>query len=167
MTIRPTGRLETTPAGHDLVLTRTYRAPIEDVWASITESERTARWFGPWQGEPGPGRTIQVKLSYEEGQPWSEYTVDACEPPYRLALRAVDEHGSWHLEVTLTEHEGQTELVFVHHLISPEQLPEIGPGWDYYLDALGASRTDARRPEFDDYYPALRSHYSGLAGQYS
>ncbi|MFQ6227287.1 SRPBCC domain-containing protein [Nocardia sp. NPDC002869] len=116
---------------------------------------------------PGAGRTIRVRLSYEEGQPWSEYTVDACEPPRHLALRAVDEHGSRHLEVTLTEHEGRTELIFVHHLVSPEQLPEIGPGRDYYLDALGASRTDSRRPDFDDYYPALRGHYTALTGRYS
>ncbi|MGW1740166.1 SRPBCC family protein [Nocardia sp. NPDC001965] len=167
MSICPTGRLEQTPGGHDLVLTRTYRAPIEDVWASITESERTARWFGPWEGDAAPGRTVRVKLSFEEGQPWSEYTVEVCDPPRRLALRAVDEHGSWHLEVTLTERDGQTELAFVHHLISIEQVPEIGPGWDYYLDALGASRNGTRHPEFDDYYPALREHYVHLAGRYS
>jgi len=27
-------------------MSRTFRAPIEDVWASLTESERTVRWFG-------------------------------------------------------------------------------------------------------------------------
>ncbi|WP_327150626.1 SRPBCC family protein [Nocardia sp. NBC_01329] len=162
MSIRPTGRLEPTPGGHDLILTRTYRAPIEDVWAGITESERTARWFGPWEGDAGPGRTIRVKQSYEEGQPWSEYTIEICDPPSRLALRAVDEHGSWHLEVTLSEQDGQTELEFVHHLDSTRELPEIGPGWDYYLDAFGASRSDARRPDFDDYYPALRDYYTNL-----
>ncbi|WP_328397205.1 SRPBCC family protein [Nocardia sp. NBC_00416] len=164
MTLRPTGSLEPTPHGRDLILTRTYRAPIEDVWASITESERTARWFGPWQGAAGPGRTVRVQLSYEDGQPWSEYTIDTCVPPRHLALRATDESGSWHLEVTLTEQGGQTELVFVHHLESAEQVPEIGPGWEYYLDALGASRTDARRPDFDDYYPAMREYYTNLDG---
>ncbi|GGK94433.1 SRPBCC family protein [Nocardia jinanensis] len=162
MSIRPTGRLAPTPGGHDLVLTRTYRAPIEDVWASVTESERTARWFGPWEGDAGPGRTIRVRMSYEEGQPWSDYTVDTCEPPRHLALRTVDEYGSWHLEVTLTERDGQTELVFIHHLDSTAQIPEVGPGWEYYLDALGASRTDTRRPDFDDYYPALRDYYTNL-----
>ena len=55
----PTGQVLRTPDGRDLVIRRTFRAPIEDVWASVTESERTARWFGSWTGEPGPGRTIQ------------------------------------------------------------------------------------------------------------
>ena len=56
MSPTPTGRL----FGDDLVLTRTLRAPIADVWASITEPDRTARWFGPWQGDAGPGSTITV-----------------------------------------------------------------------------------------------------------
>jgi uncharacterized protein YndB with AHSA1/START domain len=51
----PTGRVVSTAQGRDLVLERTFRAPIEDVWASITEPERTARWLGPWEGEGAPG----------------------------------------------------------------------------------------------------------------
>ncbi len=46
MSPTPTGRL----SGNDLVLTRTFRAPIADVWASLTDPWRTARWSGPWQG---------------------------------------------------------------------------------------------------------------------
>ena len=37
MSLRPTGSWTPTPTGGDLVVTRTFRAPIEDVWASITE----------------------------------------------------------------------------------------------------------------------------------
>ena len=48
---QPTGRLE----GNDLVLTRKFEAPIEDVWTSITKSESTARWYGSWTGTPGAG----------------------------------------------------------------------------------------------------------------
>ena len=44
MNPKPIGRLR----GDDLVLTRTFRAPIDDVWTSVTSSESTARWFGPW-----------------------------------------------------------------------------------------------------------------------
>jgi uncharacterized protein YndB with AHSA1/START domain len=51
----PGGRLVRTPTGRDLVLIRRFRAPIEDVWASITESDRTARWFASWTGDAAPG----------------------------------------------------------------------------------------------------------------
>ncbi len=63
----PTGRIIRTPAGRDLVLTRTFRAPIEDVWASITEPERTARWFCSWTGDAAPGRSVTFRLVLEEG----------------------------------------------------------------------------------------------------
>lgn len=163
MTVHPTGRLERTPDGRDLILTRSYRAPIEDVWASITESDRTARWFGPWQGEAAPGRGIRVQMVHEDEQPWADYTIDSCEPPRHLALRTVDEYGSWHLEVTLTEANGRTELLFVHHLDSADKVTEVGPGWEYYLDALGAARSGRDHPDFDDYYPAMRDYYATLA----
>ena len=60
------GRLFPTATGHDLELTRTFRAPVEDVWASVTEPDRTARWFGAWKGEPGPGNTIQLQMAFED-----------------------------------------------------------------------------------------------------
>ncbi|WP_247200847.1 SRPBCC domain-containing protein [Streptomyces scabiei] len=117
MTPEPTGQLLSTPSGHDLVLTRTYAAPASDVWASVTEPERTARWFGPWRGEAAPGRTVEVRMTFEESAPWSPMRIDACEPPHRLAVSTQDEAGSWSLELLLTESEGVTELRLVHHLV--------------------------------------------------
>ncbi|MET8234537.1 hypothetical protein ABZS77_28065 [Micromonospora sp. NPDC005298] len=49
MTRTPAGRLFRTATGHDLVLTRTFRAPAADVWASLTEPERTARVGAGWE----------------------------------------------------------------------------------------------------------------------
>jgi uncharacterized protein YndB with AHSA1/START domain len=151
-----------TDAGSDLVLTRTFRAPVEDVWVSLTEPQRTARWFGPWEGEPGTGRTIRVQLAYEEGKPWYDARIEACEPPRRLAVTTLDEHGSWHLEMLLAEVNGVTELRFVHHLVSEEAIGEVGPGWEYYLDLLVAAREGKDPVDFGDYYPAMKPYYEGL-----
>ncbi|MDI6099303.1 SRPBCC family protein [Actinoplanes sp. NEAU-A12] len=155
MSPTPTGRL----SGDDLVLTRTFRAPVDDVWASLTESERTARWFGPWQGDAAPGNTIKVQMSQEEGAPWTDMTIEACEPPRRLALSAVDEYGSWDLDLVLTESGGVTELRFTQHLTGTENVGEVGPGWEFYLDALVASREGAPAPDFNDYFPAMKEHF--------
>ena len=46
-----------------------------------------------------------------------------------------------------------------------EQLGEIGPGWEYYLDQLVASKTGAALPDFNDYYPAQREYYADLASE--
>jgi uncharacterized protein YndB with AHSA1/START domain len=160
MTPIPTARL----FGTDLVFTRTFRAPIEDVWASVTESERTARWFGPWTGDAAPGRTIQVQMAFEEGAPWSDMRVDACEAPHRLAISSSVGDESWHLELLLTEADRVTELRFIHHFEKSDGIGEIGPGWEYYLDLLVASREEppAARPEFTDYYPAQKEYFEGL-----
>lgn len=160
---RPTGRLLPAGAGCDLVLTRTFRAHVEDVWASVTEPERTARWFGPWKGDAAPGRTIDVQMAYEEQQPWMQARIEACEPPLRLAVTTVDEHGVWRLELLLSEVDGVTELKLVHHLGSPAGLGEIGPGWEFYLDMLVASRENRPLPVFDSYYPAMKAYFDGLA----
>jgi uncharacterized protein YndB with AHSA1/START domain len=158
MSPTPTGRL----FGNDLVLTRTFRAPVADVWASLTDPERTARWFGPWQGEGGPGRTIKVQMIQEEGDPWVEMTIEACEPERRLALSAVDEYGSWDLDLTLTETGGVTELRFTQHLTGTENVGEVGPGWEFYLDLLVASRDGSPAPDFNDYFPAMKEYFESL-----
>jgi uncharacterized protein YndB with AHSA1/START domain len=152
----PTGRL----IGTDLVLTRTFSAPVADVWASLTDPDRTAGWFGPWRGDAAPGNTIKIQMTYEEGQPWMDFTIEACEPPHRLVVSAVDEQGGWHLEMALVESAGVTELRFTQHLTGgTDGVGEIGPGWEYYLDALVASRVGGPAPSFDDYYPAMKEHF--------
>jgi uncharacterized protein YndB with AHSA1/START domain len=158
----PSGKVIPTPVGRDLVIVRTFRAPIEDVWASITEPERTARWFGTWSGESGEGRTIRYTLTFEAGAEPAEMTIAACEPPRHLALRAENEYGSWHLEAHLTEVEGVTELRFTQHLDAKANVGDVGPGWEYYLDNLVASRSGGPVPDFNDYYPAQTEYYLAL-----
>jgi len=159
MTPSPSGRVLRTADGRDLVLTRSFRAPIEDVWASITESERTARWFVSWSGDAGPGRTIRYRMELEEGAPEGDMTIDACDAPRHLAVSSKDEYGSWRLEATLAEVDGTTELTFVHHLDAGANPGEIGPGWEYYLDRLVASRDGGTPPDFDAYFPAQAAYY--------
>jgi hypothetical protein len=85
--------------------------------------------------------------------------IDACEPPRRLAVSSVDEDGGWHLDMTLIENAGVTELRFTQHLTGTEEVGEIGPGWEYYLDVLVAARDGEPTPDFDDYYPAMKEHF--------
>lgn len=158
----PNGRLVPSAEGLDLVILRTFQAPIEDVWASITESERTARWWGPWTGEPGPGRTIRYTMAFEADGPPQEMLIEACEPPVHLAVRGLGAYG-WRLEAHLSESLGVTELRFTHHLDGKTNVGDVGPGWEFYLDNLVASRTGAPMPDFNDYYPSQKSYYLELA----
>ena len=158
MTTTPTGRL----LDGRLELTRRFKASIDDVWASITEPERTARWFGHWSGEGRPGATVRLTLDHGDEQTESDLTIIACEPPRRLEVDVIDEEGRWRLEARLAEDGGVTTLTFVHHLDPETDVTSVGPGWEYTLALLTALVTDAPEPNFDDYYPAMAEYYKGL-----
>ena len=88
--------------------------------------------------------------------------IEACEPPRRLVVTAIDESGNWRLEARLNETDGVTELTLVHHVDDEIAVGEVGPGWEYYLDMLVASRDGSARPDFDDYYPAQKDYFEAL-----
>jgi len=163
MAITPTGSLVTLDDGsRALVLARTFDSDIHDVWSSLTESDRTAKWFGPWSGEPGVGATIQLRMGFEDEAPAVDARIDACEAPRHLALSFVDSSGGWRLDLRLAEHAGVTTLVFTQPLDDPTAVESIGPGWEWYLDLLLASREGIPLPSFDDYYPAQAAYYAAL-----
>lgn len=162
MTSPPTGRLVPGADGTDLVLSRTFRASIEDVWASVTESDRTARWFGPWEGEAAPGRTIKLQMAYEEQAPWFDALIEACEPPRRLSLTTNEPSGAMRIELLLSHADGRTELQLIQHQVKIDAVGDMGPGWEYYLDMLVAARDGRPTPSFDDYYPSMKPYYEGL-----
>ena len=156
----PLGRIMRTPTGRNLILRRRLHATIEETWAAITESDRTERWFASWHGDAAPGTTIRYRLTMEGDVEEEDMVIEACERPSHLAVRADDDHGSWHLEFRLAEHDGTTELTFVHHLPAAAQAGQIGPGWEYYLDLLQWSMGERDpKPDFDDYYPSLQRYY--------
>jgi hypothetical protein len=94
-----------------------------------------------------------------------DLTIDACEPPSKLALSSAGEHGNWLMDIVLTETGGVTELRFTHHLTDTEGAGEIGPGWEFYLDALVASRDGQPTPDFNDYYPSMKEHFEAQVNQ--
>ncbi len=158
----PTGKIVTAEDGsYELILTRVFPgATAEDVWASVTDPERTARWYGPWKGEAGVGKTIDVQMAYEEGAPWMPMTIDACEAPKQLALSSHGEYGSWYMEIRIKETGSGAALDLIQHKLDPAMAGDVGPGWEYYLDMLVAAREDKPLPDFADYYPAQQAFFA-------
>ena len=161
MTPNRTGQVIPTAIGRDLVLERVLPGSVDDAWASITESDRLARWFCTWTGEPRVGATLELTLVAEEGNAKSQAEILACEPPTHLVVSTHDQGGTWLLEATLTPIDSNyTRLRFVHHLDEEAKSEEVGPGWEYYLDALVATTDGKPMPSFDDYWPSLASAYA-------
>lgn len=155
MNPKPTGHVR----GSDLIIERTFRASIDDVWTSVTESASTARWIGSWEGEAGPGKTVRLQMLHEAGQPWTNVVIEKCEAPRHLVVTTKYDSGEWRLELMLTQTGDTTTLRFVHHLHDRNLAGDAGPGWEYYLDMLVAAREGKALPSFDDYYPAQKAHY--------
>jgi len=160
-----TGRKEMRRGRPYVVMTRQFRAPIEDVWAAVTESDRLARWIGTWAGDPADGKVLFQMRFEGDDVPSEEFVIDECEAPLRLAIttKAPYEDGdvTWHLELDLVEADGVTTLTFAQSVPDPAMAPSVGPGWDYYLDRMVAAESggDPAGVVFEDYYPALSGHY--------
>lgn len=163
-TTEPTGRRETRDGTDYVVFTRTFAAPIDAVWAAVTEPERLVRWIGTWTGDPASGEVaFRMTAEGEDVQP-ETYRIEECEPPRRLVTRTWAEEtpgNVWHLELDLTETDGRTTLTFAQVMSDPEVAENVGPGWDYYLDRLVAAETgnDVAGIAWDDYYPSRAEHY--------
>ena len=155
----PTGQLVSTSDGYDLILTRTLPIAVEHAWDFVTESQFTERWIGPWEGIGAVGEIIKLYLGFEDGKPGFKVEILECQAPEHLRVKTLDEHLPWDLEIELTESSEHTELRFIMHDADQSTIGEIGPGWEYYLDQLRAVIDGDHVPDFNDYFPALRSYY--------
>ncbi len=162
----PTGRHELRDDISYLVLTREFRAPVADVWAAITESDRLGRWIGTSTGDPASG-SVDFRMTFEgDGSHVGRYEIDVCEPPHRLVLRSSYDGSEWLLELDLAEADSVTTLTFAQVMTDPETAASVGPGWEFYLDRLVAAETGSEVASivFEDYYPAQADHYRAEFG---
>lgn len=161
MTPTPSGRVVSLRDRLTLHIERTFHAPIEDVWAAITEPERLARWLGTWRGDPAEGR-VAFRMLFEDGELEDDMEIRECRPPERLAVTSQVGEQRWHLDVDLSERDGITTLTFSQPDVDQDDLLGVGPGWEYYLDRLVAVESGSRPPEtadFErDYYPAMAEY---------
>jgi uncharacterized protein YndB with AHSA1/START domain len=159
----PTGRHEQRDGQDYLVMERRFSAPIDAVWAAVTEPERLARWIGTWDGDPTCG-SVDFRMTAEsEDAPVERHRILACDPPRRLVTESAAEQDDpvWRLELNLAEDGGVTTLTFAQRVDDGIPVDSVGPGWDYYLDRLVAAESggDPAAVDFDDYYPSQSEHY--------
>ena len=161
----PTGTLD--DDGRTLVLRRTFTAGIEEVWASVTESERLGRWFATWTGDPASG-SVMVTMNAEPGAGSAQrFDIRACEPPRLLSVSAINDYGHWQLTVELSAVGGTTALELRQEEVDPGSLPETGPGWEWYLDRLVAAIAEQALPTLEDFtadYLSMGAAYAAMLG---
>jgi uncharacterized protein YndB with AHSA1/START domain len=124
-----------------IIISRTYRAPVEDVWDACTNPERIPRWFLPVTGDLQPGGRFELKGN-------AAGTIEHCQPP--TTFTATWEFGgdvTW-IELRLSsEEDGRTRLELEHIArVGDDRWAEFGPGalgvgWDLGLLGLGRHLT--------------------------
>ena len=159
----PLGRREDRAGRPTLVLERTFRAPVEDVWAAVTEPDRLVRCIGTWSGDPASG-TVQFRMTAEGEEVQAEtVTVHECDPPARLVLSWTSEGpsgGLWEIALDLAEDDGVTTLTFTQRVHDAATGRDVGPGWEYYLDRLVAAHGDG------DVAAVVWADYEGMTDHY-
>jgi uncharacterized protein YndB with AHSA1/START domain len=165
-----TGRREEREGRACVVLERTFRAPVEDVWAAVTEPERLVRWVGTWDGDPADG-SVQFRMTAEgEDVDAQTFVIRECTPPTRLVVDSQAPYATegdlvdWRIELSLREADGVTTLEFVQPLPEARMAENIGPGWEYYLDRLVTVETggDVAGVAWDEYYPSQCAPYAEM-----
>ena len=159
-----TGRFEERDGTAYVVFERRFTAPVEDVWAAVTESARLERWIGTWAGDPATGEVGFWMTAESPDAPRESILIDECRAPSRLVMRSArpdDSSEQWTWQLDLAEVDGVTTLTFAQEVVDAKLAESVGPGWDYYLDRMVAAETggDLDAIDFDDYYPRLAAHY--------
>ncbi|MFC7485726.1 SRPBCC family protein [Knoellia sp. CPCC 206453] len=163
-TPKATGRLQEREGTAYLVFERTFRAPITDVWAAVTESDRLVRWIGHWDGDPTSGAVTFYMTAEAADAPAETIHIDECDAPRRVVMRSArpDDHSlEWKWQIDLAEADGVTTLTFAQEVADTTLAEGVGPGWDYYLDRMVAAENgeDLGHIDFNEYFPALTEHY--------
>ena len=158
----PSGRVQSGADGKRLIVERTFTASMIDVWASLTEPDQVARWYGGIEGELRPSSTIMVTMTAEEGAPAEPMQIIECEPPSRFLVETAGMGEPWRLEIELAESDGITTMTFTHHLPDGLSAVDFGPGWEFYADRHHAAFNDNAMPDWDAdrYQELLGPHYA-------
>ena len=139
------GQVTEVPEGVQVQVRRSGPDPIEDVWAALTESDRTARWIGTYEGERRVGGSGTLTMTHEEQSVGEPMRIVECDPPRRLVVEWESEQ-AWRIQLDLAVEQDRTVLLFTQVFAPGTDAGDYVLGWHWYLDKLGAEVTGAPGP---------------------
>lgn len=134
----------------ELVLVRTFNAPIESIWDFWTNPKKFAKWYG------SPGKLINVKIDLKIGGEWQATTVlsdgtsypavavfKKIQKPTKLIFNYlnIEDRKDKNIEVMtviLKDMGGKTEMTFSQkgHLPSDEYATGLKEGWTGFFNKM-------------------------------
>jgi uncharacterized protein YndB with AHSA1/START domain len=140
-----------------------FDTDIDDLWSSLTEPRRLARWLGEVEGDLRLGGEFRARF-FASG--WEGTgRVEACEPPQHLLVLTeqpgqVDEHV---IEVTLAADGDQSILVWEERGMPLDHLAGYGAGIQVHVEDLAAHIAGRERGDADTRWGELLPAYQDLA----
>jgi uncharacterized protein YndB with AHSA1/START domain len=161
------GALATFPAAGTVRSERELTAPVERVWAYLTEPSLLATWLARGTVPSRVGDTFMLTMLANGDE--IAATLTAYEPPRTLAYTWFsthhetphDDHSAVRFE--LAPNENGTTLVLTHTNVRPEFYGRSAAGWHSLLDALSAAVDGVPVPEFGSVFPRVIDAYEDLA----
>jgi uncharacterized protein YndB with AHSA1/START domain len=161
------------PHQHEVRLTRMLPAPIEQVWAFLTDADKRSTWLAVGHMDVhlhghlkldfdnaalSPEEPVPEKYE-ENGTRFSfETEITRCEPPNALGFNW---HGGSDVLFELTSLPDETRLVLTHrNLASTEETIDVAAGWHVHLAYLFARLTDQKPPLFWANHARLHEEYA-------
>ena len=161
---------------------RLLPAPIERVWAYLTDPELRGAWFASGGMELRPGGRVTLVFRNSTLAPEGEETpeayrkyegmeshgrVIACDPPRRLVHSWGEDDGTdTEVEYELEPRGGETLLTLTHRrLASRAAMLDVSGGWHLHLDALEDVLAGRGRRPFWSRQDALTREYDARIGE--
>jgi uncharacterized protein YndB with AHSA1/START domain len=161
------GALGALPGGGVVRFERVLAAPVERIWAFLTESDLLATWLarGAVPTRPGAQFTLTMLANGDE----IAATLTDCEPPRLIAYTWFStqletprpDHSAVRFE--LEPHADGALLTLTHTRVLREFYGRAAAGWHSLLDALSASVDGVAVPGFSTVFPRVLDAYESLA----
>jgi uncharacterized protein YndB with AHSA1/START domain len=152
------GTVEMTAAGATIEFRRTIAAPVEDVWAALTEDALVERWLTKASIEGADAGAVSFDFG-DHGVVTGR--IGVWEPPTRLQYTwLIEGEQESSVEWTLAADGSGTELTMVHRTLPRAMGNGYGAGWHTYLDRLTGVATAGDIPEFDAKFEEMLPAYA-------
>jgi uncharacterized protein YndB with AHSA1/START domain len=140
-----------------------FDADIDDLWSTLTDPGRLARWMGEIEGDLHLGGEFRARF-FASG--WEGTgRVEACEPPRQLLLLTMQPGQSREhfIEVVLAVDGARTMVVWEERGMPLSQLAAYGAGIQVHVEDLAAYLAGRERCDADARWNELLPAYEDLA----
>jgi uncharacterized protein YndB with AHSA1/START domain len=152
-----------TPARGAVRMEDVYDTEIDDLWTSLTDPTRLARWVATVEGELRVGGRIQARFTSGWEGPGR---IDTCDAPHHLSVTfdpgTPDETVA---EAWLTSDGDTTRLIVEERGIPLDELAAHGAGWQAHVEDLTAHLSGSEPGDWARRWAELTPTYVELASR--